>query len=127
MSARGGHCLLLWKSPSMGHIPVCSAVSLIPLLAIPAVLSHQRRIVWRLSKFFRQDQIQKAWSCWPLPQSPRSAASQLVLWLPTKGQLRRGRPVSTFIDTLMRDAGTPSTGELSACKKNKADWAAQGD
>ena len=31
MSGRGGHLLLLWKSPSVEHIPVCSAVSLIPV------------------------------------------------------------------------------------------------
>ena len=91
--------------------------------------SRQRRTVRRLSKLVRQDQIQKAWSYCPLPQvkSPRYAASQLALWLPRQGHLRRGRPVSTFIDTVMRDAGAASTSELSACKENKVDWAAQGD
>ena len=89
--------------------------------------SHQRRTVRCRSKFVRQDQIQKAWSYWPLPQSLRSATSQLFLWLPTQWHLRRGRAVSTFIDTLMRDAGTASTSELSACMENKADLAAQGD
>ena len=50
-------------------------------------------------------------------------ASQLVLWRPTRGHLGRGRPVSTLIGTLMRDAGAVSSSELSACMDNWADWA----
>jgi len=49
---------------------------------------------------------------------------QFVLWRPTHGHLRLGRSVSTFRDTLMRDAGAASTSHLSACMDNRADWAA---
>ena len=41
-------------------------------------------------------------------------AHHLVLWEPTHGKRRPGRPSTTFVDTLKRDVGTANTAELAA-------------
>ena len=125
MSGRGGHLLLLWKSPSVEHIPVCSAVSLIPVGDTKSSTSN-------------------CTASFQIGQTGSDSEGLVLLSIATgqvtaicskpacpvaarQGHLRRGRPVSTFIDTVMRDAGAASTSELSACKENKVDWAAHGD
>ena len=52
------------------------------------------------------------------------AARKKHFWLTEYRDLKRGHLVSSFIDTLMRDAGVASASELSACMDNRVDWAA---
>jgi len=49
-------------------------------------------------------------------------ASQLVLWRPTHGHPKHGRPVQTFLDTLMNDTGTQTVAELKTCIEDREFW-----
>ena len=49
-------------------------------------------------------------------------ASKVILWEPTHGHRRRGRPRGTYMDTLMRDAGLTSIAELRTCMMERDDW-----
>ena len=49
-------------------------------------------------------------------------AQKLVLWEPTHGHRSRGRPTSTYVDVLRKDAGAESTKELTRCMENRDDW-----
>ena len=53
---------------------------------------------------------------------PELGAHRLILWEPTHGQRRRGRPRTTFVDQLKRDTGTTTTGELAAMMKDRKIW-----
>ena len=54
--------------------------------------------------------------------SQGNLAGKLVLWEPRHGHRSRGRPPSTFIDTLKGDVGAECTNELSVCIKIRVDW-----
>ena len=47
---------------------------------------------------------------------------KLVLWEPTHGHRSRGRPTSTYVDVLRKDAGAESTKELARFMENRDDW-----
>ncbi|XP_015753298.1 PREDICTED: uncharacterized protein LOC107333054 [Acropora digitifera] len=47
--------------------------------------------------------------------------SKLVLWLPTHGQRKQGRPPLTYIDTLRQETGL-EVDELDTCMQNRAVW-----
>merc|ERR1711942_633868 len=44
---------------------------------------------------------------------PELSTQRLVLWEPKHGQRGRGRPRTNFVDTLKRDTGATSIGELA--------------
>jgi len=52
---------------------------------------------------------------------PEEAASNLVLWVPDRGNRGRGRPTGTFIDTLTRDTGLQLE-KMHACMQDKGQW-----
>ena len=49
-------------------------------------------------------------------------ASQLVLWEPTHGRRKPGRPPTTFLNILQDDIGATTSAELPACMKDRKDW-----
>ena len=49
-------------------------------------------------------------------------ASNLILWDPLHGRRSRGRPSTTFIDTLKRDTGLNNVGDLERCMKDRVNW-----
>ena len=49
-------------------------------------------------------------------------ASDLVLWEPTQGKLRRGNQKATFIDMLKRDTGLHSECELRSLMQDRSGW-----
>ena len=49
-------------------------------------------------------------------------ASQLVLWEPTHGRRKPGRPPTTFLNILQDDIGATTSAELPACMKERKDW-----
>ena len=49
-------------------------------------------------------------------------AGQLVLWEPSLGWRKPGRPATNFLDTFKRDTGVATIAKLSACMKNRKDW-----
>ena len=53
---------------------------------------------------------------WELP------ASQLLLWEPTHGWRKPGRPATTFLNILLDDTGATTSAELPACMKDRKDW-----
>ena len=55
---------------------------------------------------------------------PELVASNLILWEPKHGTRSRGRPATTYIDTLRRDIGLSNTGEIRALMKNSDLWRA---
>ena len=55
---------------------------------------------------------------------PELAASNLILWEPKHGTRSRGRPATTYIDTLRRDTGLSNTGEIRALMINSDLWRA---
>ena len=52
-------------------------------------------------------------------------AGELVLWEPLPGHRKRGRPSTTFLDTLKRDLGTNNEFEIEWCVHNSEDWHAR--
>ena len=46
----------------------------------------------------------------------------LVLWEPTHGKRRPGRPSTTFVDTLKNDVRAANNAELVACMMNCDHW-----
>ena len=112
MAAKGGHFLSLCKSPSMEHVGSRDRVTNGELYGDLPILSERMGF----------SRLGLASHCQHHRKLP---ASQFVLWWPTHRHLRRFGPLSTFIDTLMRDAGAAFTSELSARMDNKADWAAR--
>ena len=53
---------------------------------------------------------------------PELAAHRLILWEPTHGHRRRGRPAMTFVDTLKRDTGASETSELATLMADRRVW-----
>ena len=53
---------------------------------------------------------------------PELAAHSLILWEPTHGHRRRGRPAMTFVDTLKRDTGASETSELATLMADRRIW-----
>ncbi len=49
-------------------------------------------------------------------------ASSLVLWHPTHGQRKRGRPVKNFVDTLQEDTGLKTTSEMRVVMLERDVW-----
>ena len=49
-------------------------------------------------------------------------ASQLVLWEPTHGRRKPGRPPTTFLNILQDDIGATTSAEIPACMKDRKDW-----
>lgn len=49
-------------------------------------------------------------------------ASSLILWDPPHGRRSRGRPPTTFIDTLKRDTGLNNVGDLGRVMKDRVGW-----
>ena len=47
--------------------------------------------------------------------------ANLVLWTPTHGQRKQGRPALTYIDLLTKDTGIPAD-ELSNCMRDRRVW-----
>ena len=47
--------------------------------------------------------------------------SQLVLWEPTHGRRKPGRPATTFLNILQDDIGATTSAELPACMKDRKD------
>ena len=74
----------------MDHIPPCSAVSITPVGETESPTHTPRRP----SNFIRKDRLGLAGHCCRSPELP---ASQLVVWQPTHGHLRRARSPSVYI------------------------------
>ena len=53
---------------------------------------------------------------------PELSTQKLVLWEPTHGHRGRGRPTTTYIDTLKRDTGAFEAGEIAALMADKRLW-----
>ena len=50
------------------------------------------------------------------------SSRELVLWEPTHGHRGRGRPNTTYIDTLKRDTGAFEASEIAALIADKRLW-----
>jgi hypothetical protein len=55
---------------------------------------------------------------------PELVASELVLWEPIHGRRGRGRPHSTYIDTLKRDTGLSDVSEIRSLMGDRDMWKA---
>ena len=53
---------------------------------------------------------------------PELNTQKLVLWEPSHGQRGRGRPKTSFIDTLKRDTGAANVGELASLMGDRDLW-----
>ena len=49
-------------------------------------------------------------------------ANKLILWEPLEGTRNRGVQSTTYIDTLLRDAGVESTSELRSLMEDRNEW-----
>ena len=47
---------------------------------------------------------------------------KLVLWQAQHGQTKRGRPKTTYIHTLLEDAGFTTIAELKTAVLDQSDW-----
>jgi len=53
---------------------------------------------------------------------PELSTQKLILWEPTHGSRSRGRPRSTYVDTLKRDTGATNTHELATLMEDRDVW-----
>ena len=51
-----------------------------------------------------------------------SPAHQTVTWLPTHGYATRGRPQTSFVDTILRDTNSSTVPELETLMSNREVW-----
>jgi exonuclease III len=63
--------------------------------------------------------LQLAGHCY---RHPELSAQQLVLWEPKHGHRNRGRPKTTFVDTLRRDTGTTVASEIGTMMADRECW-----
>ena len=63
--------------------------------------------------------LQLAGHCY---RHPELSTQKLVLWEPTHGHRGRGRPKTTYTDTLKRDTGAFETCEIAALMADKGLW-----
>ena len=75
----------------------------------------------RLSDKIRQRRMRLAGHC---VRHPELSACDLILWEPTQGQRSRGRPQTTYVDTLRRDTGLCSVSELQTLMEDRDQWRA---
>ena len=75
----------------------------------------------RLSDKIRQRRMRLVGHC---VRHLELSACELILWEPTYGQLSRGRPQTTYVDTLKRDTGLSSVSELQTLMKDREQWRA---
>ena len=53
---------------------------------------------------------------------PELSASTLVLWRPTRGTVRPGRPTISYIDNLLSDLEVEETEEIKTAMNNRVQW-----
>ena len=63
--------------------------------------------------------LQLAGHCY---RHPELSTQKLVLWEPTHGHRGRGRPNTTYIDTLKRDTGAFEASEIAALMADRRLW-----
>ena len=63
--------------------------------------------------------LQLAGHCY---RHPELSTQKLVLWEPTHGHRGRGRPITTYIDTLKRDTGAFEASEIAVLMADKRLW-----
>ena len=68
---------------------------------------------------FSGSRLQLAGHCY---RHPELSTQKLVLWEPTHGHRGRGRPNTTYIDTLKRDTGAFEASEIAALMADKRLW-----
>ena len=73
----------------------------------------------KLSEKIRARRLRLAGHC---VRHEDEVASNLILWDPLHGRRSRGRPSTTFIDTLKRDTGLNNVGDLERCMKDRVNW-----
>ena len=73
----------------------------------------------KISNTIRQRRLQLAGHMFRDRSSP---AHLTVTWEPLHGTTNRGRPQTTFVDTLLRDTSLHNVKELETCMKDRAIW-----
>ena len=51
-----------------------------------------------------------------------SPAQKLITWIPTHGKRKRGRPTTTYVDTLLRDTDLENVEDLERCMEDRVVW-----
>ena len=64
---------------------------------------------------------------WALSWHKKEVVSKLVLWQPQHRQTKRGRPKTTYIHTLLEEAGFTTIGELKTAVLDQSDWRREGE
>ena len=73
----------------------------------------------RLSSKIASRRMRVAGHCY---RHPELSTQKLVLWEPTRGRRGRGRPKTTYIDTLKRDTGAKTKEELATLMSDRGVW-----
>ena len=73
----------------------------------------------RVSDKIASRRLQLAGHCF---RHPELSTQPLVLWIPTHGGRRRGRPKKTYVDVLMRDSGAATPRELATTMEDRGVW-----
>ena len=71
-----------------------------------------------ISKILREGRMRFAGHCW---RAKQELASDLLMWSPTHGTARVGRPKMNYIDQLSRDAGC-QPGDLAILMEDRHGW-----
>ena len=98
----GSHFLLL----SSSNTCFMEMSQIFPIIKLPIRVRLQHR-------------LQLAGHCY---RHPELSTQKLVLWEPTHGHRGRGRPNTTYIDTLKRDTGAFEASEIAALMADRRLW-----
>ena len=74
---------------------------------------------FRSNRKIASRRLQLAGHCY---RHPELSTQKLVLWEPTHGHRGRGRPNTTYIDTLKRDTGAFEASEIAVLMADKRLW-----
>ena len=72
-----------------------------------------------ISDTIRRNRLRLSGHCW---RNKEEVVSDLILWQPSHGRRKRGRPAKTFIDQIMNDTGISNIDELKNAMENRDDW-----
>ena len=82
-------------------------------------MSKDLKIRFFISNKIASRRLQLAGHCY---RHPELNTQKLVLWVPTHGHRGRGRPITTYIDTLKRDTGAFEASEITVLMADKRLW-----
>ena len=113
---------MIWLSDHQTIASQCATPNAQSNLYRISFTAFSRKVVGDLpavSNKIASRRLQLAGHCY---RHPELSTQKLVLWEPTHGHRGRGRPITTYIDTLKRDTGAFEASEIAVLMADKRLW-----